>query len=165
MITTDDIMALVRCRDPAHLQQRLEEAVADLAAERDAKTKQIRTLIRELDIACKQSLKAEAERDALKAENFSLAAGQCIHDDGLTANEGGTPYCAIKAERDALLAEVMLWSHRAGEDFAQHRKTIEERDALKAALRAVIAWTQDGASYHMGQGCYDIAVAALKETT
>lgn len=127
MITTDDIMALVRCRDPGHLQRRLEEAVADLAAERDAKAEQIRRLIRELDIACALSLKAEAERDAL-------------------------------------LAEVMLWSHRAGEDAAQHRKTIEERDALKASLRAIVARTRCS-SYHESQDCYDIAVAALKEKT
>ena len=102
MITTDDIMALVRCRDPAHLQQRLEEAVADLAAERDAKTKQIRTLIRELDIACKRSLKAEDERDAL-LEWKAAANGAGIQQE--------QALMCVEAERDALRqdAERYRW--------------------------------------------------------
>ena len=43
-------------------------------------------------------------------------------------------------------------------------QTIEERDALKASLRAIVARTRCS-SYHESQDCYDIAVAALKEKT
>lgn len=43
-----------------------------------------------------------------EGENFKLAAGQCIHDDGLTADDGGTPYCAIKVERDSLRAALAV---------------------------------------------------------
>ena len=40
----------------------------------------------------------------LEAENFALAAGQCCEPEGgLTADEGGTPYCAMKRDRDRLL--------------------------------------------------------------
>ena len=48
-----------------------------------------------------------AELAALRAENFALAAGQCVN---ATADEGGRPYCkeieALRAERDALRADV-----------------------------------------------------------
>ena len=49
-----------------------------------------------------------AERERLTQECSLLAAGHCIHDDGsgLTADEGGTPYCAMKKERDALRADA-----------------------------------------------------------
>lgn len=111
MITTDDIMALVRCRDPAHLQQRLEEAVADLAAERDAKAEQIRRLIRELDIACALSLKAEDERDAL-LEWKAAANGAGIQQE--------QALMCVEAERDALRQDAERF--RA---IRQCRKTVQ----------------------------------------
>lgn len=82
-----------------------------------------------------------AERERLMDECSALAAGHCIHDDGLTADEGGTPYCAIKKERDALRAErywmqaqldrmetalaerhreVLIWEQRYMSLLAQH---------------------------------------------
>lgn len=40
-----------------------------------------------------------------QAENAALAAGACCEPvGGLTADEGGTPYCAMKRERDRLMA-------------------------------------------------------------
>jgi len=59
------------------------------------------------------------EIERLRAENFILAAGQCV---SATADEGGRPYCkeviALRAERDALRmdAERYRWL-RAHEVF------------------------------------------------
>lgn len=48
-----------------------------------------------------------AERNALRAENFALAAGQCVN---ATADDGGTPVCAeiiaLRAEVEALRADA-----------------------------------------------------------
>jgi hypothetical protein len=42
----------------------------------------------------------------LKRENFALAAGQCIHDDGLSSDDGGTPYCKKQQRIAALESEL-----------------------------------------------------------
>jgi hypothetical protein len=44
-----------------------------------------------------------AERDALRAENFALAAGQCPN---VVGDEGGTPRCK---EIDALRVDAERW--------------------------------------------------------
>jgi hypothetical protein len=41
-----------------------------------------------------------------QAENFSLAAGQCIVDGGLCGDDYGNQYCKVKAERDAAVAAL-----------------------------------------------------------
>lgn len=38
----------------------------------------------------------QARIKALEAENFTLAAGQCIVSGGLCGGEGGTPYCSLQ---------------------------------------------------------------------
>ena len=44
--------------------------------------------------------------DRLRAENFALAAGQCIVKDGLLGDEGGSPYCRIQRENEKLRAAL-----------------------------------------------------------
>jgi uncharacterized small protein (DUF1192 family) len=46
------------------------------------------------------TLRAEVAR--LEAENFTLAAGVCVVDGGLIGDEGGTPYCTLRAEVERL---------------------------------------------------------------
>lgn len=38
--------------------------------------------------------------DELNSENFTLAAGCCCVDGGLVGDDGGTPYCTLKARID-----------------------------------------------------------------
>jgi len=38
-----------------------------------------------------------------EAKASGMAAGQCVVDGGLVGDEGGTPYCTLKAERDRLI--------------------------------------------------------------
>ncbi len=47
-----------------------------------------------------------------EAENFKLAAGQCLVDGGLVGDDGGTPYCTLKAENKRL--KEMLKALRTG---------------------------------------------------
>jgi len=73
--------------------------------------------------------------DALKAlreECSALAAGACIHDDGLTADESGTPYCAIKRELGVLKRSftAVLKGNAA---------LVIERSALRNELGAKVA--------------------------
>ena len=74
--------------------------------------------------------------ERLTAENFALAAGQCVN---ATSDEGGTPRCAeiarLTAERDSLSL-----AYKTSEDdvFNLTQKVIPnlraERDALQAKL-------------------------------
>lgn len=68
------------------------------------------------------------EVERLQAENFALAAGQCVNP---TADEGGRPYCkeiaSLKAERDAQ-RDVAIQAQEL------NKALIAERDALKAEL-------------------------------
>jgi hypothetical protein len=40
-----------------------------------------------------------------RAENFKLAANQCVVEGGLVGDEGGTPYCTLKKKLDSLTEE------------------------------------------------------------
>lgn len=56
----------------------------------------VRTLVENIRAAHSHALAVIA---ALERENFALAAGQCIVDGGLCADEGGTPYCSLVPPR------------------------------------------------------------------
>ena len=79
---------------------------------------------------------AAAAIRALEGENFTLAAGQCLFDDGtgLTGDEGGTPYCAMKAARQSAEAkleavkEALAWA-RAEINGQARYTTPEQRQA------------------------------------
>ena len=84
--------------------------------------------------------------DTLKAECFKLAAGQCLHDDGLTADDGGTPYCKIKLERDALNAAVVIATDSLNKIGA-------ERDRLRTLITKLHAAK---GRYHTQLACCDL---------
>jgi len=54
-----------------------------------------------------------------RALNSQLSAGHCLVLGGLVADEGGTPYCTMKAERDALLAALSLISHLSSQEWQE----------------------------------------------
>lgn len=64
---------------------------------------------------------AAAELRRLQAENFLLAAGQCVH---ATADEGGTPMCA----------EVQRLQSARERDNVSFKQLLAQRDELLAAL-------------------------------
>ena len=65
--------------------------------------------------------KAAAELRRLQAENFMLAAGQCVH---ATADEGGTPMCA----------EVQRLQSARERDNVSFKQLLAQRDELLQAL-------------------------------
>ena len=64
---------------------------------------------------------AAAELRRLHAENFTLAAGQCVH---ATADEGGTPMCA----------EVERLQAARTRDNVSFKQLLAQRDELLEAL-------------------------------
>jgi len=73
----------------------------------------------------------DAEVSALKAECFTLAAGHCIIDGlhGLTADEGGTPYCGMKKEMER-------WKREADIDAAARVEAEAEVERLRGLIEA-----------------------------
>jgi hypothetical protein len=80
--------------------------------------------------------KAEIER--LNKENSTLAAGQCIVDNGLLGDDYGHQYCAVQAENAKLLEllvearQVMHVEHSIRPDYGWN----EMVDRIDAALKA-----------------------------
>ncbi len=70
------------------------------------------------------------EMVALRAEVERLAAGHCLVPGGIVADEGGTPYCTMKAEVERLRALLLL--ARDAIDIAGYgtRMAPEVRDTL-----------------------------------
>ena len=73
---------------------------------------------------------AASELRRLHAENFTLAAGQCVH---ATAEEGGTPMCAEVGRLQAARAR----------DNVSFKQLLAQRDELLAALKFVIRGVPD----------------------
>jgi hypothetical protein len=99
---------------------------------------------RAIEAAANAELRAELER--VQAENFALAAGQCIHaTDGLTADEGGTPYCQmqkklakVQAERDLLLNDM----HQMHDIISRSQNSLNSMHQCGRIVRAAIARTE-----------------------
>ena len=70
--------------DWKHAHDKAKEYIADLEAA-NAKLRD-------------QAIKYLEDAEKLRNENFILAAGQCCVDGGLVGDEGGTPYCTLKAK-------------------------------------------------------------------
>lgn len=63
----------------------------------------------DVQVGLMKSVKLLMERvEGLQQENFKLAAGHCIIDGakGLTADDGGTPYCAMQKEVEQLRVQL-----------------------------------------------------------
>jgi NADPH-dependent glutamate synthase beta subunit-like oxidoreductase len=71
---------------------------------------------------------AASELRRLHAENFTLAAGQCVH---ATADEGGTPMCA----------EVERLQSARERDNVSFKQLLAQRDELLEALQALVKVT------------------------
>lgn len=94
--------------------------------------------------AAQELRRLHAEVKALRAENFQLAAGQCVH---ATADESGTPMCAeIEALRENLAAkrhvcdcqrEVIGELRAEIESLRDKRKPLSNSDALSLAVKTV----------------------------
>lgn len=138
-MTTDDIIAMRKACDMQGLSQEFEALVAERdAAQRD--NAKLRTVM----IAAAEEISAHWDAHC-DAEGYGPANLMHRLEQGIPSEYGYTPgaFAELKAERDALKAESLLWSHRAGEDAAQHRKTVEERDALR----------QDAEAFRMAVEC------------
>lgn len=137
-MTTDDIIAMRKACDMQGLSQEFEALVAERdAAQRD--NAKLRTVM----IAAAEEISAHWDAHC-DAEGYGPANLMHRLEQGIPSEYGYTSgaFAELKAERDALKAESLLWSHRAGEDAAQHRKTVEERDALEHARNNLLCEKQ-----------------------
>lgn len=128
MSTTDNIMALADeyangragVYDWGTKQDGLRTAVAALVAERD----QLADYSEALNARCIEDTKRTGE---LVAERDLAVHEKDVAQESLRRHEVWLQ--EAQAERDALKAESLLWSRRAGEDVDALRAVIDERDA------------------------------------
>ena len=124
----------------------------------------------EVPCGCKGSagiVSQDSDLDRLRKENFALAAGQCIvPDGGLSSDDGGIPYCAMKRQVDSLRDELRR-ATRANETLREIRDVFNEEDrrlrkenaALREALE-IIAGERQCIDNLMSNS--DVARAALQ---
>lgn len=84
-------------------------------------------------LAAMEAMQQENRR--LKAENFALAAGQCIVPGGLRGDESGNQYCSLKANRSAQVADVMRLVDAYGEQCEAGRVSSPAMLAIESAVR------------------------------
>lgn len=133
-VETEAQLAALRTKRHATCDQKLA-SLAKTLTERDAEL---------------ATLRAEVAR--LEAENFTLAAGVCVVDGGLIGDEGGTPYCTLRAEVEqykTILANPIAVYHNmlrgtiaTPEHFARYETQLSELRAEVERLRS-LGWQMD----------------------
>lgn len=88
---------------------------------------------------------ANNETHQLQQDNFQLAANQCIVENGLLGDDGGTPYCAMLEENAALKREL-------GIEKRVNQAIVERNEGLiNRVQRAEDTLRQAGYTDHGGQ--------------
>lgn len=82
----------------------------------------------------------ERANAGLREENFALAAGQCIVDKGgLTGDEGGTPYCAMKLRAERVEQQLAEAQKELGYKHAREKEITEFYERWPVGLDEVEA--------------------------